>query len=144
MRPDSILRISRKELTLFFASVQYSRLQYITGVRYMVPAVPFLLLPTLVVLRALPRWLAGVLGGASIVFAWFQAMARIQEQEPSILAATGRVLRDGLQLPAFETLERMGGRGLPLSAGTAALLMLAVLAAVVTLIWTVRRRRPAG
>ncbi len=127
-------------LTVFFASVQYTRLQYNTGVRYMLPAVPFLFLLTLVVLRGLPRGLAWLLGLGSIGFGWVQAMARVQEQEPSIVAASVRVLFGGLQLPALETLERMGGAYLPGgSAGIAALPALLIMAVLVGFIWTVRR-----
>jgi hypothetical protein len=47
--------------TLFCASNQYSRLQWTTGIRYLVPTVPGLLLLSLQVLQAMPaavRWVA--------------------------------------------------------------------------------------
>jgi hypothetical protein len=126
-------------MLVFFSSVQYTRLQYFTGIRYMVPVIPFLVLASLVVLRRLPRALAIPAVVGSIGYSWFQAMGRIQQQETSLLDPVRRVAFEGLQLPAFETLERMSTQYAPgLQGGVSSGPALLVMVVAVVLIWTIR------
>lgn len=126
--------------TVFFSSVEYTRLQYITGIRYLVPVIPFLLLVTLVPLRRLPGSITYLVASASIALSWVMAMARIQEQETSILAPVMRVMLEGFQLPALSTLSRMATQYAPGFEGTrvSALPALALMGVLVWLIWSVR------
>lgn len=126
-------------LLLFFSSVQYTRIQYFTGIRYIVPVIPFLVLASLVVLRRIPRGLTIPAVVGSIGYSWFQAMGRIQQQEGSLLDPIRRVALEGLQLPAFETLERMSVQYAPgLQGGVSSGPALLVMVAAVVLIWTIR------
>ena len=126
--------------TVFFSSVQFTRLQYITGIRYIVPVIPFLLLVTLIPLRRLPRGITYLIGGASLALSWVMAMARIQEQEASILAPVTRVILEGFQLPALSTLSRMSSQYAPGLGGArpSALPALALTGVLVWFIWSVR------
>ncbi|MBT8337441.1 MAG: hypothetical protein KJO11_12615 [Gemmatimonadetes bacterium] len=127
--------------TVFFSAVHYTRLQYIHGIRYILPAVPFLFLATAVVLRRIPRVVTALVVTGSVAFTWAQSMARIQEQETSLLAPVQRVVLEGLQLPALETFERMAGQYAPSLQGSGVSAIPALLATAVTiaLIWLIRR-----
>lgn len=125
--------------TAFFSAVQYTRIQYFTGIRYIVPVIPFLLLATLEVLRQLPRWITYLLAFGSFGLSWIQAMARIQEQESSLLEPIARVVLGGPQLPALKTLERMSTSYVPgVSGGVDSLTVLLAVAALVWMVWAVR------
>ncbi|MBT8336554.1 MAG: hypothetical protein KJO11_08115, partial [Gemmatimonadetes bacterium] len=113
----------------------------IHGIRYILPAVPFLFLATAVVLRRIPRVVTAIVVTGSVAFTWAQSMARIQEQETSLLAPVRRVVLEGLQLPALETFERMAGQYAPSLQGSGVSAIPALLATAVTiaLIWLIRR-----
>jgi hypothetical protein len=57
-------------MALFCAANQYSRLQYLTGLRYLVPVVPGLLLLSLPLLERLPAGLAWSVVGLNALIAW--------------------------------------------------------------------------
>ena len=124
---------------VFFSAVQYTRLQYIHGIRYLIPVIPFLTLLTVVFLLELPRWLSYLLGLLALAFAWAQAMVRVNEQHSSIFEPFRDVLLGGPRLPALTTLSRLPGQyfpeGTPLTPTTALL----GAAALLWLIWSVRR-----
>ncbi len=123
---------------LFFSMIHYTRLQYITGLRYLIPVVPFLALAALSVLARLPRVIALSVVFVSVMVNWGLAMGRFQEQEASILETLARVYLHGLQLPALTTLSKMAPQYLGAAQAispTAAFLGTAV---IVALIWTVR------
>jgi hypothetical protein len=123
---------------LFFSSVQYTRLQYIHGIRYVIPAVPFLLVATVVVLLALPRWIALTTGVFSITLGWGLAMGRLEEQHRSILEGLKAVYLGGLRLPALTTLGRMAQQYLPELGGTPSPIPLfLVTGALLWLVWKV-------
>ena len=125
--------------TVFFSAVQYTRIQYFTGIRYIVPVIPFLLLATLEVLRQIPRWITYLLVFVSVGFSWIQAMARIQEQETSLIEPIARVVLGGLQLPALKTLERMSTQYAPgVAGGVDSLVVLGAAAVLVWMVWSVR------
>lgn len=89
-------------LYLFSSANQFANLQWNTGVRYMVPAVPILFVAALPVLRAWPRVVTGTLLGASGVISLLVSMTR-----ESIPDAVGVVATTGPTLPVFIVLEKM-------------------------------------
>lgn len=91
-------------LWLFASSVEYGRLQWNTGVRYLVPAVPFLFLMTASVLAGLPRAWAWGLALPALLWSWCQAMVRGQD----VWASARGVLEGGFQLPWLTVLGKMG------------------------------------
>lgn len=112
-REVAVLLLMSTLVVLFFASIQYTRLQYIHGIRYLIPAVPFLVLGLLVVLLAVPRWLALGIGLGSFALSWGLAMGRLEEQHRSILPGLQSVYLGGFRLPALTTLGRMSHQYAP-------------------------------
>lgn len=95
-------------LVVFFAAIRYSWLQYNSGVRYLVPAVPLLFLLTAGVLLRLPRALACGLGVLSVYQAWAMAMYRDVERGAGLLEPLLHVTLGGFQLPSLTVLSRIG------------------------------------
>ncbi len=126
-------------VVLFFASIEYTRLQYIHGIRYVIPAVPFLVVALMVVLLAVPRWLALGLGLLSVALSWGLAMGRLEEQHPSILTGLRSVYLGGFRLPALTTLGRMSRQYAPElgGGGISPLPAFLVAGVVIWLIWRV-------
>lgn len=62
--------------TLFCASNQYSKLQWTTGIRYLVPTIPGLLLLSLQVLQSVPRPARWALLSISVLVAWLPALTQ--------------------------------------------------------------------
>jgi hypothetical protein len=123
--------------SLFCSANQFGRLQFNTGVRYIVPVVPFLFLLTAGVLIRLPRIAAIVIGVAAVYWSWCQAMYRDVEQGLGIIESVKHVTLEGFRLPWLTTLERMGY----VSEGTSVLPLFAGCALVVLSIWMVGRRK---
>jgi hypothetical protein len=94
-------------LWIFFSGVNYTHLQFNTGIRYLVAIVPFLFIPTATVLMVLPKLLAPLLSFLSIVQSWCLAMYRDVERGLGIAEPLVRVFLGGLQLPILTTLSRM-------------------------------------
>ena len=147
-------------LWVFFSGSNYTRLQYNTGVRYMAPAIPFLFIPTAVVLMRLPTgWRLG-LAGLAFVQSWALAMYRDvsggQERFADMAAGWGVLdpvwlfLTEGVSLPVPRTLSRLELATLfgeqstwaePLFNPT---MWLAVVGLMIAIIWIPRRRRALG
>ncbi|MGH9662060.1 MAG: hypothetical protein ACRD96_26160, partial [Bryobacteraceae bacterium] len=121
---------------VFFSSVNYTRLQYNTGVRYMVPAIPFLFLPVASVLAELPRGVAYLASAAALAQAWAMAMYRDVERGLGIVEPLLNVLLGGFQLPALTVLSRIGGGTEYFERGVSPLALFALAAAVIYGIWT--------
>lgn len=121
---------------VFFSAISYTRLQWSTGIRYLMPVVPFLFLAAAVVLIRLPRAVAfGVVVGA-VTVAWSIAMVRNQYGVHQNLL---RVFVEGLQLPWLTTLGKMSAQYAPwLSGRPSALPVLLLTAAAVAGIWRIR------
>jgi hypothetical protein len=92
-------------LLLFSSANQFARLQWNSGVRYMVPAIPLLFLPVADVLLRLPRQLALMLGLFSVAQA--AALAMVREDVPMSLIT---LFSSGLRLPALTVLGNMRGQ----------------------------------
>ena len=97
-------------MIVFFSSVEYTRLQWVTGIRYIVPVIPFLFLPTAAVMVRMPRVAAYGLSTLALGSSWAMSMARrgVGVPEESMLVSIKSVLTEGLQLPWLNTLSKMG------------------------------------
>jgi len=129
-------------LFLFASSVQFAALQFNTGIRYLVPAVPLLFLALVPVLRAIPFWGRALLVLPTLVVSWSVAMAR--EDVPTSLA---HVLLGGLRLPWLTVLEKTSSAYAPFLDGRATPIPLFLVAGVA--LWALWRRvepedEPAG
>jgi hypothetical protein len=87
---------------LFCSANQFARMQWNTGVRYLVPMIPFLLFGTVAVLERLPARVRHAIAAAAFAQAWVLAMVR--ESVPESVAS---VLSNGPQLPWLTVLGKM-------------------------------------
>jgi hypothetical protein len=94
---------------LFFSMVQYTQLQWVTGVRYIVPVIPALFLLALVSLLQLPALLQFSVIVLTFAESWCLSMVRAIDISDSI----ARVLLGGFQLPWVNVLSRMAPQYLP-------------------------------
>lgn len=125
---------------VFCSANQYGRMQFNTGVRHIVPIVPFLFLLAAGTLLRMPRLWAVLLGVGGTYVSWCLAMYRDVEQGrwglPDIVLS---ITLGGPQLPWLTTLSRMPGL-LPLPAGatvtSASILILT--AGFIAAIWLVK------
>jgi hypothetical protein len=92
----------------FCAANQYGRMQFNTGVRHIVPVVPFAFLLAANVLLKLPRLIAVLIGIFATYWSWCLAQYRDVEQGFGVFEAIKNVTLEGFRLPWLETLERMG------------------------------------
>lgn len=116
---------------IFCSANQYGRMQFNTGVRHIVPIVPFIFLLAANVLIKMPKSLAVLIGLVATYWSWCLVMFRDVEQGAGIFEAIKHITFEGVRLPWLTTLERMGfvnqGYAVPL------LLLSAV---AVWIIWT--------
>jgi hypothetical protein len=121
---------------LFFASISYTRLQWSTGIRYLVPAIPFAFLAAMIAFVRLPRVFAYLVAVLAVVVGWCMAMVRNQYGVHNNIV---RVFIEGFQLPWLTTLTKMSAQYAPWLEGRAsALPAMALCAAVIAGIWLVR------
>ena len=100
--------------TLFFSSVQYTKLQWVTGIRYMVPVIPFLFLLSVAVILRIPRILAYGLAMLSLAASWSYSMVRpVGVPEEGVINSFMRIFQEGLQLPWLTTLSKMTPNYIP-------------------------------
>lgn len=125
-------------LWIFFGGVNYTNLQFNTGIRYLVAIVPFLFIPVAMVLLALPRTAAIVLSALSVLHAWCMAMYRDVERGSGVLEPVIRIFSEGLQLPALTTMKRMEGLNQYLPFGGSAYPVFALAALILFFIWRFR------
>jgi hypothetical protein len=92
----------------FCAANQYGRMQFNTGVRHIVPVVPFLFLLTANVLAKMPRIPAVLIGILATYWSWCLVMYRDVEQGLGVFEAIRHITLEGFRLPWLTTLERMG------------------------------------
>jgi hypothetical protein len=125
-------------LLLFSSANQFANLQWNTGVRYLVPAVPLLFMLVVPALLLLPNWARWVALFPTAVISWAVSMAR--EDVPGSLTF---LAAHGPTLPMLVVLQKTAAAYAPWLAGglqpLGAVSVLAVLA-VITLIWV----GPAG
>ncbi|MFP5355701.1 MAG: hypothetical protein ACLGIK_11230 [Gemmatimonadota bacterium] len=122
---------------VFFSAINYTRLQWSTGIRYLMPVIPFLFLPAAAVLLRLPRATAYGAIVVALTVSWSMAMVRNQYGLHQNLI---RVFVEGLQLPWLNTLGKMSAQYAPwLSGRPSALPVMLFTAALVYGIWKVDR-----
>jgi hypothetical protein len=114
LRTDTLKRFDLLFLFLFFlamwfffSGVSYTNLQFNTGIRYLVAIIPFLWIPTAVVLMKLPKRLTILFSIMAILQSWCLAMYRDVERGAGIAEPIIRIFTEGPRLPALTTLSRM-------------------------------------
>lgn len=122
---------------VFCAANQYSRMQFNTGFRYLVPLVPFIFLQLADHLVRMPRWWrAGIVSLAAV-----HSLVLASIREP-IFASWHIVLEEGLQLPWLRVLRLTSPPGRPVvSSPLTPLVILGLTALVVWGIWWYGARR---
>lgn len=122
---------------LFFSAVHYTRLQWSTGIRYLMPVIPFLFLAAAVTLVRLPKWVAWPIVIMAVTVSWSIAMVRNQY---GVHTNVIRVFVEGLQLPWLSTLGRMAKQYAPwLDGRPSALPVMLLTAVIVACIWRITR-----
>jgi hypothetical protein len=128
-------------LFLFAAANQFGRLQFNSGVRYVVPAVPFLFLLAAGPLLRLPRVVGLAVAVLGTYWSWCLAMYRDVEQGLGVLESLIHITTEGVRLPWLVTLQRLGFIG---DARLYSAVLLGLAAVGLALLWGVRLRpRPA-
>ncbi len=128
---------------VFFSAIAYTRLQWNTGIRYLMPVIPFLFIPAAAVLLRIPRLIGYPVVVASVTVAVSIAMVRNQF---GVHTNVIHVFIEGLQLPWLNTLGKMAAQYTPwLDGRPSALPSLIFAAALVAGIWGIRSpwRSPA-
>jgi hypothetical protein len=121
---------------LFCGGINYTRLQFNTGIRYLAPIFPFLFVPAAAALMRLPRPAVFFIGVLSIAQAWCLAMYRDVERGLGLLDPVLHVLFGGFTLPILSVLSRMGSQyGDYFAHGVSPLPVFAVAAALLFGLW---------
>lgn len=92
----------------FCAANQYGRMQFNSGVRHIVPVVPFVFLLVANVLVRLPVIVAALIAVLGTYWSWCLVMYRDVEQGFGIFESIKHITLEGFRLPWLTTLERMG------------------------------------
>ncbi len=122
-------------LIVFFSTVQYTRLQWVTGIRYIAPAIPFLFLAAVPVLLRLPKLLAYGMIILSVVISWSIAMVRSQG---TVFENVQRVFVEGFQLPWLTVMTKLSAQYLPWFRGNISVLPIFALCGVMLyIVWRV-------
>jgi len=123
-------------LWVFFSGVNYTRLQFNTGIRYLAPAFPFLFIPAALALTRLPRLAVYFLAVICITESWCLAMHRDVERGLGVFDPILHVFIGGFELPALTTLSRMGAQAGEFTArGVSPLPLLAISAVILYGVW---------
>jgi hypothetical protein len=141
MREILFLGLLSAGFLLFFGGLEYTKLQWVTGIRYLVPVIPFLFLLAVEVLLKMPRIVVYGLAAAAIIESWCLAMVRpVGIPEEGVLDAVKRVFLEGFQLPWLTTLSKMATQYVPFLEGRtiASAPFFALTAVVLYGIWRVR------
>ncbi len=122
---------------IFFSAIAYTRLQWSTGIRYLMPVIPFLFLPAAVVLMRMPRALAYGVVLLAVTVSWSMAMVRNQQ---GVHQNVVRVFVEGFQLPWLSTLGKMASQYAPwLNGRPSAFPVMLFCAAIIFGIWKIDR-----
>jgi hypothetical protein len=127
---------------LFYGSVNYSRLQFNTGIRYLAAIFPFLFVAAAVVLTRLPRWAIYLTAVVSVAESWCLAMHRDVERGLGVLDPILHVFLGGFKLPALSVISRMQGQfGEHVAGGVSPLPLFVLCAIILWGVWRLRFRR---
>jgi hypothetical protein len=121
---------------IFCSANQYGRMQFNSGVRHIVPVVPFIFLLAANSLLALPRLAAAMLAVGATYWSWCLAMYRDVEQGSGVLESLRHVTLEGFRLPWMVTLENMGYVN-----GASAIPLILLTFVAIWLIWNVGAQR---
>ncbi|MEO8295416.1 MAG: hypothetical protein ABI613_07880 [Gemmatimonadota bacterium] len=119
---------------VFFSFVQYTRLQWVTGIRYLAPILPFLFLPAAAVFLRLPRAIGLGLALVSLVINWCIAMVRSQG---TVFENVQRVFLEGPQLPWLTVFGKTASQYAPWLTSVSPTFILLLTAIIIYLIWKV-------
>jgi hypothetical protein len=137
---------------LFCAANQYSRMQWNTGFRYLLPLLPFLFLVVAPCLASLRTGTLALLGVPCVLHQWVLCMARFtpvdwSDSRDAITESWRRILTGGPELPALETAAQsfpgLAWLGDPLLALVLVLLAAALALLMLRPILAPRRAEPA-
>lgn len=117
---------------VFCSANQYGRMQFNTGVRHIVPVVPFVFLLAANVLIKMPRIPAVLIGLIASYWSWCLVMYRDVEQGSGVFESIRHITLEGFRLPWLTTLERMGFVN-----DASAIPLLLLTGIVIWLIWSV-------
>ena len=120
---------------LFFSIVQYTKLQWVTGIRYLAAVFPFIFLPAAAVLLRLPRVLALGIALLSLIVNWAMAMVRSQG---SVFDNVKHAVLEGVQLPWLTVIGKTANQYAPWLQRVSPGFILLVTAVTIYLIWKVR------
>jgi hypothetical protein len=121
---------------VFFSGINYTRLQFNTGIRYMAPIFPFLFVPAVIVLMRFPRRVIYVVGILSVMESWSLAMYRDVERGLGVLDPILHIMIGGFKLPALTVLSRMSGEyGDYFSTGVSPLPLFLLVGALLCTVW---------
>ncbi|MCA9737083.1 MAG: hypothetical protein KC645_05620 [Gemmatimonadetes bacterium] len=118
---------------IFCAANQYSRMQWNTGFRYLLPLVPFVFLAAVDHLERMPRQVVAVLAGLALIHSWVIASVR-----EAALQSWQLLLQDGVQLPWLTVLRMTRPEGAPVI--SSAWLPIVLLVTVCGGVWWMWRR----
>ena len=96
-------------LWVFLSGVNYTKLQFNTGIRHLAPIFPFLFILAAIVLMRLPRFAIYFIAIFSITESWCLAMHRDVEHGLGVFDPIPHVFFGGFKLPALTTLSHMAG-----------------------------------
>jgi len=127
-------------VSVFFSTVQYTRLQWNTGIRYLMAIIPLMYILAGAVLVRIPQVLAYPLVVFAVAESWSQAMFRGQQ---GIVDNMTRAFLEGFQLPWLGTLSRMATQYAPFLEGqkVSALPFIALAGALIYGVWAIRSPR---
>lgn len=106
-RETTLILLLTVAVFLFTSANQFSRLQFNSGIRHVVPVVPFIFLLAAAALLRLPGWLATLAGLFGVYWSWALAMHRDVEQGNGILDAILQISTHGPRLPWLATLKNL-------------------------------------
>ena len=119
-------------LVVFFSGVEYTRKEWIAGLRYLTPVVPCLFLLSIPILLRLRRPVLHVIVAAAVFQTWSLSMVR----STYVLDSIADVFTHGLQLPWLTVLAKTDAQYLPFTSGTrVALPLFAIVAAFIAMMW---------
>ena len=126
-------------LYLFSSSIAFAALQWNTGVRYLVPAVPLLFLALVPVLVNGPRWLRWLTIVPTLAISWCVSMAR-----ESVPVSFREIMTRGLELPWSNVLRKTASAYVPWLPRTGLpLVVYFFLAVALWIVWTLPKA-PSG
>jgi hypothetical protein len=124
---------------LFFSGVNYTRLQFNTGIRYLSAIFPFLFVPSAMMFVRFPKPARYFVALLCVIESWCLAMHRDVERGLGLLDPVLSVFFGGFKLPVLTVLSNMGGQySEHLAKGVSPLPLFVAAAAVIYGIWSRR------